>query len=315
MKPFLALDDQIKLLESRKMIFPSYKLAHRILLYENYYAVINGYKDPFLDSDNPDSYHQGTLFNELLALYTFDRKLREILFPDLLRIEHVIKSIIINVFSEHHGSEHTSYLRHESFNCNGFENFRRANNLIFTLIKVIEKESKTHEAVKHYMDNHGYVPLWVLTKVMSFGKINSFFNSMLDNEKTLVANTFSIDKKVFKASIDYIAKFRNICAHGDRVYCYSKSNKKPRPIPSLPLHRELGITSNRKGYKYGVTDILALLIVMKPFMERNRFNHLVLKIDFALNKKLKRRINSSAFQYVQNTTGLFDNCLKNIQYT
>ena len=61
---------------------------------------------------------------------------------------------------------------------------------------------------------------------------------------------------------------------------------------------------NQKGYKYGTTDILALLLAMKPFLQNARFSHLVGKVDYALNQKLRRRINKESFDYVANTMGL-----------
>lgn len=310
MKPYISIDKQIALLENRKIIIHNYKFAHHVLEYENYYCVINGYKSPFITSTNPDVYKMGTLFSEIVALYTFDRRLREIIFPDLLRIEHVIKSHIINIFSANHGNDHTSYLRPEAFNSEKFVNFKRVNSLIFDLIKLIDKESEKHEAIAHYYNTYGFVPLWVLAKVMTFGKINSFYGLMLMDEKTQIAMKFNLDPKTLKSLIDYLAKFRNKCAHGERIYSSSKDNFKPRPIPELPLHQKLSIPHNRKGYKYGTTDILALLIAMKPFMQSARFSHLISRIDFTLNKKLKRRINKQSFNYVINTMGLADDWIK-----
>ena len=175
MKPYISIDEQISLLESRNVLINNYHFAYRVLEYENYYCAVNGYKAPFIASTNPDCYKEGTLFNEIVALYTFDRRLREILFPDLLRIEHVIKSYIINVFSANHGNNHTSYLRPESFNCSSPTNLSRVNEMIFDLMKMINKRKFNHEAIAHYVNKYGFVPLWVLSKVMTFGKINSFY--------------------------------------------------------------------------------------------------------------------------------------------
>ena len=54
----------------------------RILECENYYNVINGYKEPFLASEATatadEVYKTGTTFDEVYALYNFDRELRNI---------------------------------------------------------------------------------------------------------------------------------------------------------------------------------------------------------------------------------------------
>lgn len=86
-KPFKTIPEQIAILKQRKMAFPDENFAKKVLSYENYYYVVNGYKEPFINSTNPeDSYKPGTTFNELVALYSFDRRLRELLLIELLRI-------------------------------------------------------------------------------------------------------------------------------------------------------------------------------------------------------------------------------------
>lgn len=308
MKPFKPNKDLISLLISRNLEVPKPAFATRMLDYENYYYVINGYKKLFINSTVPnDSYKPGSSFSEIVALYTFDRRLREILLTELLRVEHVIKSRIVYVFSESHGHNHTAYLRPESFNVNGFTNFKRTNSMIFDMLKLIDKQQKIHGAVKHYMDKYGYVPLWVLSKVMTFGKLNSFYACMLEEEKTKVAASFNLNSKNFKNLIDFLANLRNKCAHGERIYCHSKDTPKPRPIPALREHTLLKIPKNSSGHiYYGTHDILALLIALKYFVSPLIYDRLLKRIDFALHEKLKKRLHSIDITEVKRIMGL--NC-------
>lgn len=307
MKPYKTIDEQLDILESRNVSIPSKSFARRVLAYENYYHVINGYKAPFIASTKPnDTYKPGTSFNEIVALYTFDRHLREILFPDLLRIEHCVKSQIIDVFSKYHGHDHTSYLRPNSFNTSPFDNFKRANALIFDLLKLIDKQRWRHDAIAHYMTKYQFVPIWVLSKVMTFGKINSFYGCMLLRDKIEVAAAFSLKPDQFKSLVDFITIFRNKCAHGERVYCHLKDQKKPSPIPNLPLHTKLSIPHNKKGYKHGTQDILALLIAMKYFLQPDRYSRLIRRVDYALNTKLARKLHTIPCSDIQEIMGLVD---------
>jgi abortive infection bacteriophage resistance protein len=61
----------------------------RILERENYYNVINGYKELFLASKATatadEAYKTGTTFDEVYALYNFDRELRNIYLKYLLK--------------------------------------------------------------------------------------------------------------------------------------------------------------------------------------------------------------------------------------
>ena len=304
-KPFKTVDEQIAILESRNIVVSNKKFARQVLTYENYYYVVNGYKTPFISStNNGDAYKPGTSFYEIVALYAFDRRLRELLLPELLRIEHCVKAMIIDVFSKHHGEDHTTYLRPEAFNAKGFSNFKRVNALIFDLLKLIDKQRKHHNAVQHYMDKYGSVPLWVLSKVMTFGKINSFYACMCKEDKEKVAGAFHLSSAEFKSLIDFIAVFRNKCAHGERVYCHIRDQKKPTPINNLPLHELLDIPRNEKGYKYGTQDILALLIAMKYFLQPTRYKNLIHHIDYALNKKLNYRLKSISCDDIRKIMGL-----------
>lgn len=306
-KTVKSIAEQINILKSRKVVIKNERLAARILKYENYYYLINGYKTPFINSTNGgDLYKPGTCFEEILALYTFDRRLRELLLPELLRIEHSIKACIVDVFSNHHGEKHTNYLRPESFNSEVFSNFKRTNALIFDLLRLIEKERKRHDAIEHYMEKYGYVPLWVLSKVMTFGKLNSFYGCMLKDDKLEVAASFGLGAGDFKSLVDYLAVFRNKCAHGERIYCHIKDQKRPQPIHSLAIHERLNIPHNDKGYKYGKQDILALLIAMKYFLPSHRYKQLIYNIDYALNKKLAHRLKTVSVDYIRKIMGLLD---------
>lgn len=306
MKPFKPNTELIELLRSRNLNIPREDFALKMLDYENYYYVVNGYKKIFIDSTSPnDIYKNNASFDEIVALYTFDRRLRELLLVELLRIEHIVKSRIIAVFSEHHGSDHTSYLRTENFNVKGFTNFKRTNEMIFTMIKLIEKQKTKHGAVKHYIDKYNYVPLWVLSKVMTFGKLNSFYACMLENEKNAVAASFGLSAKNFKSIIDFIANLRNKCAHGERIYCHVKDIPVPRPIPILKEHIKLNIPCNNNGHLYyGTQDILALLICLKYFMQYDRYNRLLDKIEYALHNKLANRLKSVDISSVEKIMGL-----------
>jgi hypothetical protein len=40
--------------------------------------------------------------------------------------------------------------------------------------EIARQMSKHHQVVTHYMTEHGYIPLWVLVNVLTFGKIENF---------------------------------------------------------------------------------------------------------------------------------------------
>lgn len=142
-KIYKSDDELVNLLIARNMIVFNEAWAAKILSYENYYYLINGYNKIFITSTSPEDYYKdGTTFNELLALYSFDRSLRENLLVELLRVEHIVKSRVIAVFSSYHGHDHTAYLRPENFNSTSFKNFKRTTSMIFDMLKLIDSKKK-----------------------------------------------------------------------------------------------------------------------------------------------------------------------------
>lgn len=68
-KPFLPIDDQVRLLGQRGLAVDAN--TARILMCEGYYSIVNGYKDPFIDKSlssevNEDRYRSGASFSDLV---------------------------------------------------------------------------------------------------------------------------------------------------------------------------------------------------------------------------------------------------------
>lgn len=97
-KSYKSYRQQLTILRSRGMIIGKGSQGARvmrILERENYYNIINGYKDLFLASkstaNTDEVYKTGTTFNEVYALYNFDRELRNIYLKYLLKLEDGVK--------------------------------------------------------------------------------------------------------------------------------------------------------------------------------------------------------------------------------
>ena len=190
MKEFKSLDEQINLLVERGVIINDIEDAKKKLLTNNYYNVINGYKDPFL-KDNIN-YKDGTTFDEIFALYDFDRALRDILLKYILKIENTLKTLIAYYFSMYHGND--NYLKIDSFETfsstnasqkTKIERLKYIQELIIDIQKKTSRAMTTKEYIKHYMITYGFVPLWVLINIFSFGEISKFFELMKQSEKML----------------------------------------------------------------------------------------------------------------------------------
>lgn len=178
-KPFKTIDEQITLLEERGLIILDKDDVKEKLLHNNYYTVVNGYKYPFLDhekcTNDKEKYLEGTEFNELFALYKFDCQLRALVFKYILQIEHQLKSVISHSFAKRNCDEmYPGYLKVDNFSIlhnskvikNKEESYRK-------LCKNIEEElerqrGKNNLMIKHYDENYGNLPPWILVSIFSF---------------------------------------------------------------------------------------------------------------------------------------------------
>lgn len=288
-KVFKTIDEQIELLIKRGVVINNRDYAGAVLKSENYYSVINGYKDLFLTTTSAeDHYIKGTTFEEITALYKLDRRLREILLIELLRVEKNISTHITYTFSKYHGYDNHIYLKSTSFNVKNENNAKLTQKLIDKINDIINEYSSKHKAISYYLQTHKYISLWVLATVFSFGTLNYFYSRMLFAEKREIANIFNLKPKQFEAALDLLCSFRNKCAHGDRIYTYKKDIIKSRFIPVLKYHTDLKIQTNEKGPKYGREDVLALLIILKYFINAKRYNYVIDAIDDELNKLAKQ---------------------------
>lgn len=275
-KVFKTHDELIQLLEDRGIDFSrrnSKSDAKKHLQRTGYYNLINGYKDMFLQPGSKDAYISGTTVEEIFALYEFDRKLRGIFLEFILTIEANVKSLIAYEFSQTHG--HKNYLLTSNFNDSNKNTVKQ----VIALIAELHRQTSNNAndpAIEHYLSVHGYIPLWVLNNVLTFGSISKFYSLMKQPERQRIAKIFGVNDKEFESFLFYLSKVRNFCAHGNRLYCYRSRN----PIADTPIHASLGIPMTPKHeYSYGKRDLFACLIVLKMMMSGRDFKQLCNLID------------------------------------
>lgn len=247
-KPFKTVEEQIEILKRRGIVFSNERHAAAFLLRENYYAVVNGYKDAFLDKQasnlaGEDKYPQGLPFEALMFAYLFDRVLRRLTISVLLEAETNVKTAIAYSFCEiHAGSE--DYLDPSCY-CKRDEYGRpdRYTKDIIRLLSTLQsiRDNKQHKPyIKHYIDCHRHLPLWVASKCMTFGNLSSFFDLQQQRvkTKTCVVLARSLGKDVVRQrelaySLHTLPEFRNICAHDERLYCAKVGKNSDKGFPEL----------------------------------------------------------------------------------
>lgn len=180
----------------------------------SYYSIINTYKNVFKNTNN--EYKKNVSFEEIFSLFEFDKNLRSIFLKYSLEIEMILKSLLAETISSRYGTQ--DYLIKENFD-------DTVNEIIITeSINIIEEEIKKqngkHEAVTHYVNEYGFIPPFVLTKILTLGELSRLYAMLKQPDRQNISKNFKLSDKVLKQIIINMTMIRNICAHNDRLFSF-----------------------------------------------------------------------------------------------
>ncbi len=272
-KEFKNLDEQIDILKHKGMIIQDEKYAKKVLLRENYFF-LNGYRHPFILSEKDKRYKQGVTFEEMYSLFLFDRSFRNVIFKNLLVIENNLKSITSYQLSKKYGYHERDYLKEKNFT-KAPEKQSQVNDLIRKMKRQIRVNGSQHTATMHYVSNYGYIPLWILVKVLSFGIVSEMYQILKTEDQEDIASIYNIDSDVLKTYLPILANYRNLCAHEDILY----ENKTQKFINDTVYHQLLKIPKVDNEYIKGKNDLFALLIIMKQFLQYEEFKNMTYELE------------------------------------
>lgn len=276
-KIFKTIDEQIEILRSKGMVFEDYDKAREILLRENYFF-LNGYRSPFL-MNGTKRFIEGTTFDELYSLFTFDRFFRNIIFKNVLIVENNYKSIYSYVLSKKYGYKEKDYLNINNFDRSKEKN-RQINDLLRKLKRQIRINGYQHQATSHYINNYGYIPMWVGVKVLSFGLMSELFTILKPEDRKEIADYYNLSPEKIENYMSILANYRNLCAHEDILF----NHETQKTIADTTFHLQLGIPKVDDEYIYGKHDIFALLIILKELLTTDDFKMMMNEICYEIDK-------------------------------
>ncbi len=281
-KQFLSFQAQIQYLQTDKNLVindPAY--AEKVLKEIGYFGLIGGYKGPF---KNPTTkkYKDGTQFEAIVNLYRFDENLRELFLKYILKIERHIRSLMSYYFTEKHGEQQAAYLSPVNYNPS-----KRYAADVTRLIAILQKLATTNSDypyINHQRIHYGNVPLWALFNAVSFGSLSKFYSFTTSDLQSKVAKNFDkVNQKQLEQYLSVITKFRNVCAHGERLFSYNTRND----IPNTVLHKKLGIPVNGTQYTMGKNDLFAVVIAFRYLLSNEDFKRFKASLIRILKHYLK----------------------------
>lgn len=267
MKEYKNNEELIDYLISKNVIVNDRELALKNIEKYSYYSIINGYKAVFKDENS--NYNANTSFEEIFALYEFDKNIKAIFLKYTLEIEVIIKSLMSNTLAEEYGVE--DYLKLENFDDNANEE------LVNAFIEKIEKEIDDnyikHPAIKHYKDTYNFVPPFVLTKILTFGAISRYYSLLKQSDRQKISKYFKLSDKLLRQILINLTMVRNISAHSDRLFNYR--NKYDISFKNI----EKGY--NRKEY---LCNLYMIIKSMKVLLDEEKYQ----EFENLLNREIEK---------------------------
>lgn len=229
---FTTAEEQIVVLKSKGLTIQNETAAADLLHTYGYYNIVNSYKTPYLIEQNGVKvYRPGTSFEQIYSLSTFDRNIRNAIMAAMLDLEQHIKAVSAEVIAEAFGTNQADYLQMKNYRD------RRISQDRFSLASILETLRKAlnsgKDPIKYYHDNYGVIPPWILFKGIYFSTIINFIRTFKDPQKErLVQKIYGCSqmlsaqkntKDLLSDTLFICLEYRNLCAHGGRVYNYDSN--------------------------------------------------------------------------------------------
>lgn len=214
-KKTLTIEEHIQQLRDRGLLIEDEPLAKHYLENVSYYRLA-GYWWPMQKDKVNHIFKENSKFEDVVALYNFDRELRILLFDVIEKIEISLRTKLIY------------HLSHE-FDPWWLQNtniFQDSGALIETLssIKVEVDRSKDifiKEHKKKYKDDLRFPPVWKTLELTSFGSLSKLYGNLkntIKSKNTIASELGAVNHTYLPSWLQSIAQIRNYCAHHSRLW-------------------------------------------------------------------------------------------------
>lgn len=249
-KPFKSYDEQLTILKQRGLKIVDEQAAKDFLAYSNYYR-FSGYILPFETSRH--SIILGTTFEQVQALYEFDRKLRNLTNEAVAVVEVFSRSTLAYCLSKHGGA--FAHLDKTTFFCKQFDHNKWYNK--------VKKETQRSQEVfvfhfKKKYSNWPDLPIWTIAELLSFGSISQLYGNLQEKFQKEIAIEFAVPAPVLVSWLHTLVVIRNLCAHHSRLW-----NRELRVRPQLPHSHNKNDMWKELRYPPNNSRIFLILSILK----------------------------------------------------
>lgn len=237
------------------MNVPDLAQARHCLQHISYYR-LRAYWLPFEDATSALVDHKfkaGTSFDEVLALYVFDRRLRLLVMDAVERIEVSLRGSWAHHLAMKYGPH--GYLDPVHYDSANY--YKKA---LESLIEEVDRSKDT--LILHYnkkYDNPKRPPIWMTSEVISLGQLSKWLGNLkLRADRQAISKIYGLDEKVFLSILHHMTYVRNICAHHSRLW--NKQFTVTMTLPNSPAALKLTMNQGSPRQLYNTLSVFGYLM-------------------------------------------------------
>lgn len=276
-KPHLTFEQQLELLKSRGLEVTNDNTALAYLRRLGYYR-LSGYWYPCrnliplaeqqtksLRPRRSDEFMLGARFQDTVALYVFDKKLRLLILDAIERIEVAFRVDIAYLLGEKDPFAYANPdLLHGNFTkkVDPKTGKTRYQEWIFKHDQLIRRSKE--DFVEHYKAKYGLpLPIWVAIELWDFGLLSVFYQGMTVKDKALLANKYNIpDWQIMESWLRSLNYVRNVVAHHSRLW-----NRNLIDQPKLAKLGEIPAFDRFTGNIHMTSRVYVVLCILAHYMK------------------------------------------------
>ena len=119
----------------------------------------------------------------------------------------------------------------------------------------------------------------------TFGQVSKMFQYITNDVQYKISQKFEhTTERELHQFITVLARCRNVCAHGERLFSF----RIHETIPNTLLHKKLQISQKNGNYLYGKQDLFAVVIALRYLISAEDFKIFKSDLTKLINKALKQ---------------------------
>lgn len=207
----LTLENILGMLRSQGLEIGDEKRALHIFSNVSY-SRLKAYLVPLMKDSGSHTFKPGATLEQAYAIYGFDRRLRELIFHELEKVEISVRCRI--AYATNCSEKGYWYINKEYF--------RNASSHNYILRHISQEVQRSdNDAIKHFRKKYSneYLPIWLAVEAMSMGSVATLFYELKDGEiKDRIASYYGLKAQEFSSWLSHFVYIRNACAHHNRMW-------------------------------------------------------------------------------------------------